>query len=277
MLRYRPLDHLQIAVPVRINGFGPYEFLVDTGSQLTIVEPALAAEVGLTPLASGGVISVTRYAEVPMALAGRVDAGAGFAEQSMVAVESLGRLKELYPKVRGKLGESFLEHFDVLIDYSHKILCLDRSGAMRDKMRGERVPLVIQEIRQGSMGVAQPILISVRFANSSRRILRLDSGSNVALLYAGRPEEPIWKQIQTAKQCAVMDTLLVSLTDMPPQDVRIGARLLRGVAFMTPIRTGNIVTIAGEDGLLPTGLFRRVFICHEDHFAIFDPRLLPAA
>ena len=26
-----------------------------------------------------------------------------------------------------------------------------------------------------------------------------------------------------------------------------------------------------EDGLLPTVLFQRVFICHADHYVIFDP------
>ncbi len=32
-VRYHSLDHAQIGVPVRINDSGPYEFLVDTGSQ----------------------------------------------------------------------------------------------------------------------------------------------------------------------------------------------------------------------------------------------------
>jgi len=271
--QYQPLDHLQIAVPVRINSSGPYEFLVDTGSQLTIVEPSLAAELGLKPVATGGVISVTRYADVPMALADRIEAGSVFVERPVVAIEDLGQLKELYPKIRGKLGESFLEHFDVLLDYAHKALCLDDSGTMREEMQGERVPLVAQETQQGRLAVAHPILIGARLSSSSSRetILRLDSGTNVALLYKARLEAPLWKQMENAKQCAVTHRSSVSLTVVPPQDVRIGGRLVRGVAFMTPVRTGKIVTIAGEDGLLPSALFKRVFISHAKQFVIFDP------
>ena len=48
-IRYHSLAHSQIGVPVTINGTGPYEFLVDTGSQITIVEPSLAAELELKP------------------------------------------------------------------------------------------------------------------------------------------------------------------------------------------------------------------------------------
>jgi len=274
MLRYQPLDHLQIAVPVKINGSGPYEFLVDTGAQLTIVEPSLAAELDLKAVAKGGVISVTRYADVPMALADRIETGSVAVEQSIVAIENLGQLKELYPKIQGKLGEGFLEHFDVLLDYAHKVLCFDESGTMRDQLQGERVPLVAREIRPGTSPVAQAILISVRLGSDRSRntILRLDSGTNVSLLYAGRLEAPLWKQMENAKRCAVMHRSSVSLTVMPPQDVRIGTRFLRGIPFMTLVRTGNVVTIAGEDGLLPTGLFKRVFISHADHFVIFDPR-----
>src|SRR5579864_6236705 len=102
-VRYHSLDHAQIGVPVRINGSGPYEFLVDTGAQLTVVEPSLAAELGLQASAASGVISVTRYAEVPLALADRVEAGSMVVEHPVIALENLGRMKDLYPNVRGKL------------------------------------------------------------------------------------------------------------------------------------------------------------------------------
>jgi hypothetical protein len=36
-----------IVIPVKINQSGPFDFMVDTGSQLTIVDPALASQLGL--------------------------------------------------------------------------------------------------------------------------------------------------------------------------------------------------------------------------------------
>jgi hypothetical protein len=54
---------------------------------------------------------------------------------------------------------------------------------------------------------------------------------------------------------------------MPLQDLHIGPLEILRVSFFT---------LSGArkdfDGLLSTGLFRRVFICHTRHFVVLDPR-----
>src|SRR5215469_18213537 len=45
-LRFRMEDAI-IVVPVNLNGTGPYDFMVDTGAQTTVMEPSLAAELQL--------------------------------------------------------------------------------------------------------------------------------------------------------------------------------------------------------------------------------------
>ena len=64
----------------------------------------------------------------------------------------------------------------------------------------------------------------------------------------------------------------MALTVLPSEEVRIGSRVLREIAFLVPAGAGRRVIGAGEDGLLPTALFKRVFISYSDHFVIFDPR-----
>src|SRR5215472_13856711 len=54
-LPYRSLNRHQIVVPVSINHSGPYNFLLDTGTQMTMIDPALAAELHL---AGTGEVSV---------------------------------------------------------------------------------------------------------------------------------------------------------------------------------------------------------------------------
>ena len=46
-LPMRLIQHSQIVVQVTINHTGPYDFMVDTGAQVTTVDPALAAELHL--------------------------------------------------------------------------------------------------------------------------------------------------------------------------------------------------------------------------------------
>jgi Aspartyl protease len=45
-----------IVIPVRINQKGPFDFMVDTGSQITVVDPSLAVELGLKPQGEVGLV-----------------------------------------------------------------------------------------------------------------------------------------------------------------------------------------------------------------------------
>src|SRR3954454_11842732 len=43
----RFVQHTIIVIPVKMNGRGPFDFIVDTGSLITVVDPALAVELML--------------------------------------------------------------------------------------------------------------------------------------------------------------------------------------------------------------------------------------
>ena len=43
----RFVERALIVIPVRINQEGPFDFVVDTGSQVTMIDPALASELQL--------------------------------------------------------------------------------------------------------------------------------------------------------------------------------------------------------------------------------------
>jgi hypothetical protein len=61
------------------------------------------------------------------------------------------------------------------------------------------------------------------------------------------------------------------LTALPPQVVKIGSLELSGVSFFSTT-TEKDSFVKGFDGVLTTGLFRRVFIDHADRFAVLEPR-----
>src|SRR6516162_88593 len=67
-LRYHSLDGSQIAVSVTINNRGPYEFLVDTGMQVTIIEPSLAEELGLKPAGDADVSAVGNHSKAELVI-----------------------------------------------------------------------------------------------------------------------------------------------------------------------------------------------------------------
>src|SRR4051794_24237672 len=140
-LRFRLVRRSQIIAPVMVNHTGPYDFLVDTGAQLTTVDPALAAELHLTMEGTVGVVGVGFHTHSSFAHLEILEAGSHATANPMVVVQDLGFLQVADPRIRGILGGNFLQHLDVLIDYADGMLCLDDTKAMRPEVKGKHIAL----------------------------------------------------------------------------------------------------------------------------------------
>jgi hypothetical protein len=51
-----------------------------------------------------------------------------------------------------------------------------------------------------------------------------------------------------------------------------GSLELSGVPFVALLGTQKDSRAKGFDGVLTLGLFKRIFICHRDHFVVLEPR-----
>jgi hypothetical protein len=271
-VRYHGLGRSQIAIPVTINGSGAYEFMVDTGSQLTVMDPALASELRLEPEGSTGLSAVSSGLRAPLVRPETVEAASQSASKVLVAVTSLSQIQATHPDVRGILGETFLAHFDLLIDYGHKILCIDDGSRLREALRGEHIPLQAPDIREGNVALPQPYLISADVPGSGKQnsLLWLDSGTEVALVYHDLGDPISWMGDRVTANATSAGGGRQSFKVLAPEDVRIGHTVLRAIAFVTPLGKPQFGHRA--DGLLPTALFHRVFLSYAEHFAMLDPK-----
>ena len=139
---YHPLPHSHIGISATVNGSGPYEFMVDTGAQIAVIEPSLAGELKLKAAGSLNIVTVVSNVEVPLVSAAVVEIGPVSVEGIQMAVEDLGPIQADYPRLRGILGNNFLGRFDLLIDHRHRMLCFDGSRQMQESLRGEHVPIL---------------------------------------------------------------------------------------------------------------------------------------
>jgi hypothetical protein len=64
---FRLVNRYQMIVAVSVNHSGPYNFLLDTGTQVTMVDPSLAAELHLNTQGSAEVAGVGFLASAPSA------------------------------------------------------------------------------------------------------------------------------------------------------------------------------------------------------------------
>jgi hypothetical protein len=101
--------------------------------------------------------------------------------------------------------------------------------------------------------------------------LKLDSGTNVPFLY-NISEYMALGAYRGASLTGGANGAQRIYTALPPQNVKIGSVELARVLFVTLAGAQKDHRTSDFDGLLTLGLFRRVFVAHADHFAIFDSK-----
>jgi hypothetical protein len=273
-LRARIVAQALIVIPVKINNAGPFDFIVDTGSQVTVIDPALASELRLKLLGSAGLVSVSAIAQASVGVLDLIEADKHAVKKAYVVVQDLGAIREADARIRGVLGLNFLSHFGLLIDYRHDLLCLDETPGLQDSMRGEHIALVPPRNPGGELPFTERLVVAVQLSGTGQREIRLqlDSGSDGPILYADNSEleQPLLKRARL--QGPEVGDARRAFAVLPPQDMNLGSRVVRKVPFVTPANRSQKVPDREEDGILPTVLFQRVFVSHSDHFVIFDPR-----
>src|ERR1700733_1935042 len=196
----RIVQHALIVIPVKINQMGPFDFMVDTGSQVTVIDPSLAAQLDLKAQGRVGLVSVASVAQASVTLLDSLEADSHVIEKSPAIVQDLRQIQAADPRIRGVLGESFLAHFDLLVDYGHKLLCLDETSAMRDSLRGERIPFVRPQHPEDELPFMERLVISVHISETVKQpiLLQLDSGSDGPILYPGSRQPEVQALVHSA-------------------------------------------------------------------------------
>src|ERR1700722_2421507 len=122
--------------PVTVNGHGPYDFMLDTGSTITTVDRELGRELALETKGQGTFMTLTEQAPAPLAIAEQVVLGPLAEQNVVVMIRDLSGLHQLCPTARGILGQNALNHADFLLDYKHTLFEFDRAGALGGYVRG---------------------------------------------------------------------------------------------------------------------------------------------
>src|ERR1700733_2035917 len=222
LVKFRLRDGYLILVQAKINGGGPFDFLLDTGTTRTVIDPELARQLQAPVIGEAsltGVLHVRRDELVRLE-----DLGLGEASLSGVgaAVDQLTRQKLLAPGIRGVLGEDFLSKFDILIDYKQHWLRFGGVPPAGDRCRFK----TIGEYR-GSP-TTNRLLITTEFMEVSRTKvqLQLDTGARIPELFPSnhdsRSSQPCGGSMATSSDAK--DTTIFSNVTL-----KIGATMIRHI------------------------------------------------
>jgi hypothetical protein len=261
----------QMMVLVSVEHSGPYEFLLDTGAQFTMIDPSLAIELHLRSNGSLHLADLGLNTTSAIVQLDRLEAGPHAVNNFEALVFDVNNIKPRYQNLRGVLGMNFLLQFDMLIDNENKMLCLDDSTVLRAGLKGPRIAL-----ETASEKVRIPpnsLIFAVRLSGGARPIrLKLDSAANAPVLFNASDLEPVDLYPRGSGRGSAVDGFQRPYFVLPQQDRLVGYLKLWNIPFFAPVSARDIFEKSDFDGLLPLQLFQRVFICHAEHFAILEAR-----
>jgi len=264
-LSVRTLSGYLMVVSVSINDRGPFDFLVDTGTNTTLIAPELAMELGLTPKDKLQLASLASSATVPRYYLQTFRVGpASIANLETLAVP-LPQLAALDRKIRGVLGMNFLLHYSFRLDYEHHALELYPFPEEARVPAGLRVPAEINESR---------LLIKVVSAAAPLGSwkLALDSGISQFLVFQERIAPPAVSSCGQASCLMQVSTNLAdhSASTILLNDVSIAEARLPETQVVV-LRNDLQKPSDPQDGLLPAAPFHSIFFDRSNATVIFSP------
>ena len=252
-------------VHVSINGTGPYDFILDTGANVTIVRSQLIRKLNLSSGAPVAIVTATGETRGHRVIVDSI-AVAGLAVEHL-EINALDRVQVLNGRVQGILGENFLKSFDLLIDNDRQTLFIDRTSILEGTVAGERLSFS----RFGSFDykpTPDRIVIKLKvpsFMGKSLLFL-VDSGINTAALYP----QPGGQALRALQSSQHVNMSVIAKTQKTT--LEIGGGTFRGLELVAC--EGLTRNKMDTDGLLPTRVFHRFFISHRGGYVIANPRSL---
>jgi hypothetical protein len=263
----RATDRGYLVVQVSIDGSGPYSFLLDTGSNRTLVRNELLdrLRISLGRLVPANMTTGVSYLH-QTAVSSVAVAGLTVHDLAIEGIDA-GQISRLGESIEGVLGEDFLKHFDLLIDNHAKTLTLDDTTDLASSLAGDHLPLSFSGTRDGHSTVDRVVFALKLPASGQTAHFLIDSGANYALFF---PSKPLPNQGRTTTGGTLQAFGGSARCQADFVTLEIGKKTLRdvGLAFCQGMRSNLDV-----DGLLPTNTFARLFISHSGAYAIANPRL----
>jgi len=125
-IAYRKVGNA-IIVPVRINGQGPYAFLLDTGASATVVTPSLITRLGVDTEHKGGSLTgVGGSVPVAETILSSIGIEGAVVRDLPIVVHGIDVLQS--QQIAGLLGQDYLEYFNTSFDTENRNLTLRRNS-----------------------------------------------------------------------------------------------------------------------------------------------------
>jgi hypothetical protein len=228
-----------VLVPVRVNGKGPYHFVIDTGATTTTLDAELATELRLRATGVTEVVTSGGTFRSPMGSVDELSVGAARFSSLAISWMPLDELRRDDRRITGIIGQDILGRRTLVIDYERRRIELTADPCRSDDAGvdlawAEGRPMIRAAVRGHGL------------AETARLVL--DSAANAVILF-------------TTRRTAAEVTSVSTHQSTVPAELVPRARLdIEGIRREGPAVLIRPTALRQEDGLLPTAWFTRVCI-----------------
>src|SRR5581483_9777390 len=266
-IRFKILQDSLVVIPVYVNGAGPFDFLLDTGTTTSMVDTELAHVLLLTPKDRVMLTTVNGTASLSRAWLDRVAIGDTNTDKLEVVISELKEIHRIAPKIRGVIGQNFLKEQNFLLDYQHQRIDFEAAGEIEQQLKGTKIPIQ-NEAGKSLISARQGIRKGSRSDDSLRLVL--DSGaSNLTIFNIDRSNLNLdfrsfgAESLSSSATARSVDTAVLRWLEVGDQNLTRLPIVLTGV--------GEGYNNQMENGLMPTHLFRSIYFNNEKKYVIFNP------
>jgi hypothetical protein len=238
----RVLEGRPVVDCVFVNGHGPYRFLVDTGTNVNLIETSLARTIGM---------KATFQVDLASSIGKTPTAGSDGNEVVIDSVKAGGQkflfsgmeaIHHLSSDIQGVLGQWFLSQFDYMLDLRGKRLHFGKQNRTGTRTSFEMIN-------------ARPVI------STSLGALALDSGASRLVLFGVQPD--IGSSFK-AELRTVAGSRQIGMVSGKPLVIQ-GRKIWGGDAVAIPEGSEP-----GVDGLMPLSLFKTIYVCNSEGYVVFE-------
>jgi predicted aspartyl protease len=259
-VRFRLVHDTLIVVSMKVADQGSFDFVLDTGADITIVDRSVANAVSLVSRGSVEQTTLAGGRTLIRSSVRRMVMGPGSVKNLPVLVEDLSDLRKMDPSIEGIAGQNFLSHFNYLLDYRKHWVRIERADEIQRSICGDRVPIA------GS-GNRMIVASEVQSVGRATLHLLLDSGANTLILLPAASHELALSARESGTETTSGGRVVLQMGRI--HTLKVGSQQFRDIAVVLA-RTAPAEHIG--DGLLPTALFRSLYVNNREGFVVLNPR-----
>ncbi len=262
-VRFRPLRDYLIVIPVRVNGARACDFLLDTGTNSTLITPELSTHLKLHPVDRIELVTVAGSQITTRSYLRELVIGSKSIENVEVLTADLRELRRLDAHICGVLGQNALGKFNYVIDYRDRSIKFIEAHYGETRLRGERLHVDRRGVR---------LVLTAQSSNKTVVRLVLDSAASRVILFESgyrklkqdleRERDPSARLSTNAGDGVARLAVL--------RNLRLGDDTFHNLPAAL-LQTGVVDVGRSDDGLLPTCLFRSIFFNNTEGYVMLNP------